>query len=95
MIRLNFNTRRWEYSIESIKKREVPSEIIDYMLLNIAKLSQEQKLVLKLASFLGNNFDYETFCKAEIKQGVKLESLLPSVCQAGYLQEISPQVYKW
>ncbi|KAL7541825.1 hypothetical protein ACHAXR_011258 [Thalassiosira sp. AJA248-18] len=95
LIRFSLTTRRWEYQIESIKQREIPEEIVEYLTMQMSKLPQSYCLVLKLASCLGRSFDYDTFQKAEIKQGYGLETTLQLVCQVGYIEEVSPRKFVW
>ncbi|KAL7531691.1 hypothetical protein ACHAXR_008840 [Thalassiosira sp. AJA248-18] len=95
IIRFNLATRRWEYRIEAIRRKEVPKEIVEYMMMQMTSLPPSYRLVLKLASCLGHSFDHSTFIKARIKQGVDLEAILPFVCEVGYIQEVSPNKFIW
>jgi len=95
MIRFNLTTRRWEYDIESLLMKEVPLSVVQYMKSQMTKLPSSYGLVLKLAACLGHTFDYDTFQKAKVKSDFDLANVLPSVCQIGFLHEISPGSFMW
>ena len=95
LIRFSLATRRWEYSLARIMRTDIPNEIVEYMTMQMSKLPQSYQLALKLASCLGHSFNYETFRRAKIKQGYDLEMILPTVCQIGYIQEISHKKFMW
>lgn len=59
------------------------------------QLPQSFLLVLKLASCLGHHFDRATFLKAKVRSGYDLDSVLPSVCQIGFIHEVSPGRFMW
>ena len=95
LIRFNLNTRRWEYHIRSILMKEIPLSVVQYMKSQLAKMPLSYRLVLKLASCLGDHFDYATFLKAKVRSDYDLDKVFPHVCQIGFLHELAPGKYMW
>lgn len=60
-IHFALTARRWEYQIEGIRKKELPTGVVQYMRLQMLKLPHSQRLVLKVAACLGHRFDFRTF----------------------------------
>lgn len=95
LIRFNLTTRRWDYDIKSILTKEIPLSVVQYMKSQMVKLPLSFRLVLKLASCLGNHFDYATFLKAKVKSDYDLDTVLPLVCQLGLLYKLAPGKFMW
>ena len=65
------------------------------MTLQMEKLPQNYRLVLKVAACLGHSFDYHTFKKAKVNTNLNLEDLLPKVVSFGFIQELAPNQFAW
>ena len=95
MIRFNLTTHTWDYDIRKIAMKEIPVELVHYLTSQMSLLACSHRLVLKLVSCLGDSFDAATFNKAKVKSDYDLEQVLPSVCQIGYIHEISSGKFIW
>ena len=95
MIRFNLTTHTWDYDIRKIAMKEIPVELVQYLTSRMSQLPHSFRLVLKLASCLGDSFDAETFNKAKVKSDYDVDQVLPSVCQIGYIYEISSGKFIW
>ncbi len=95
MIRFNLTTRRFDYNTRLILLKEIPQETVQYLASRMSRLPLSYRLVLKLASCLGYQFNRATFNKARVKSDYNLESVLPAVCQIGYIHEISSDKFMW
>ena len=68
---------------------------VEYMKIQMTKLSQSYRLVLKLAACLGDEFSLGLFLKARIRSDCDLEKILPHVSKIGFLHESKPGQFKW
>lgn len=66
MIRFNLTTRRFDYDTRQILTKQIPPETVQYLASRMSQLPQSYRLVLKLASCLGFQFDAATFIKARV-----------------------------
>ncbi|MGE3727639.1 MAG: AAA family ATPase [Candidatus Sericytochromatia bacterium] len=53
----DFQTRKWQWDIEVIKRKEITDNVITFMSNKIKKLPQNTQEALKLAACIGNQFD--------------------------------------
>lgn len=53
----DFRTRKWQWDIEVIKRKEITDNVITFMSNKIKKLPQNTQEILKLAACIGNQFD--------------------------------------
>ncbi|MEH1951512.1 MAG: AAA family ATPase [Nostoc sp.] len=60
LIELNFDVGHWQYDITKIKSLSLTDDIVEFMGIQIEKLSQNVQNVLKISACIGNDFDLKT-----------------------------------
>ncbi|MHC5728168.1 MAG: ATP-binding protein, partial [Nostoc sp.] len=74
LIVLNFDVGHWQYDISKIKELALTSDVVEFIGLQIEKLSISTQKVLKLAACIGNQFDLKTLAIVNEKSVVDTAS---------------------
>lgn len=88
MIRFNLTSQKWQYNVNDIRQRKVPTDVVQHLSERIMRLPINIQSLLKIAACLGFEFDAELLGMA-IKGNMEL---LPYAIDSGFLQEI-PSCY--
>ena len=57
-------SRRWQFDLDKIRSRDVSNDVVEYLMLRIARLPRDLLIGLRIASCLGFSFDISTFYRA-------------------------------
>ncbi|PSB43921.1 serine/threonine protein kinase [Cyanosarcina cf. burmensis CCALA 770] len=88
---LTFNAEHlsWQWNIAQIQARNITDNVVELLLLQLKKLPEETRQILRLAACVGSQFDLETLaivCKKTPK--AIFQNLLAAI-QAGLIQPLS------
>ena len=79
---------RWQWDINKIRNWAVTDNVADFMVSEISKLDNACQKSLKLAAFIGTNFDFKTLCIL-LKQPLAVCAKYLAVCiDNGFIQAI-------
>jgi|GEM_PF-5455020 len=59
LIRINFETARWDWSLKDIKGLEITSNVVELMSQNLLRLEGGPKELIKVGACLGNSFELQ------------------------------------
>lgn len=60
LIEFDKNNGFWNFDLEKIKEQSITDNVVELVVSNIQKLSDETQEILKIASVIGHNFDLKT-----------------------------------
>ena len=84
MIKFNLNTRTWQYNVNDIRQKKVPSDLVRHLSARMTRLPNNVQSLLKIAAYLGFEFEVDLLRMA-IKGNMEL---LPFAIESGFLQEV-------
>lgn len=88
LIKFSPNDGSWHWDINKIRSWAVTDNVADFMISEIAKIDFACQKSLKLAAFIGTNFDFKTFCML-IKQPLSVCEKYLSICiDHGFIQAV-------
>ncbi|MDH4128272.1 MAG: AAA family ATPase, partial [Spirochaetota bacterium] len=85
---LIFNQNQWEWKFEDILQRNLSDNIIDIIDNQIQKLSKDHKLILQIASCIGQQFDIKTLTYLIAKSDRDLAIALEELIDINYITPI-------
>ncbi len=88
LIEFDTNTLKWEWDIALIEKADITSNVVDLMTTRIQKLTERSKVILKLASCIGNRFDLDTLAIINEKSAVETANEMNEALESGLIQPI-------
>ena len=93
---LCFNlSQRWQFDLDKIRCKDVSNDVVEYLMLRIAKLPRDLLLGLKIASCLGFTFDVITFYRAMDTKDVDLDEFIQVVESSGFIQRVNRNTMQW
>ncbi len=60
LLKFNFNTNKWEWNTEQLKKEEITDNVVELLAQKIKKLPHETQEVLKVCSCIGSRFKLQS-----------------------------------
>jgi predicted ATPase/signal transduction histidine kinase len=60
LITFNFEANRWHYNLAQLQALAITDDVVEFMTIQIGRLSETTQEVLKLAACIGNEFDLRT-----------------------------------
>ncbi|KAB8318675.1 PAS domain S-box protein [Tolypothrix campylonemoides VB511288] len=88
---LIFNAKQlnWQWNIAQIQARNITDNVVELLLLQLKKLPEETRQILRLAACVGSQFDLETLAIVCEKTPKAIFQNLLAAIQAGLIQPIS------
>ncbi len=62
LIRFDSSSRQWAWDIQEIRRRDIPDDVVQLMIVKIETLSTATQSLLKLAACIGSVFTVEALC---------------------------------
>ena len=88
LITFNLSDGNWQWNIAEIRSWAVTDNVADFMINEISKIDLTCQKSLKLAAFIGTNFDFKTLCML-IKQPLSICAEHLAVCiDYGFIQAV-------
>ncbi|WP_414569890.1 AAA family ATPase [Nostoc sp. CCY 9925] len=82
LLEFHRQTKKWQWSIEKIREREITDNVVYLMARKIQKLDKQTQQVLQLAACIGNCFDLQTLAfAAQITQREAAQALGVAIAQ--------------
>ena len=94
LITFNFLEGCWQCDITQINQQSLSSDVVEFMMFQLRRLSESTQDVLKLAACIGNQFDLETLAIVSEQSLVETAACLWNALQAGLILPES-DVYKF
>mmetsp|Transcript_1921 Transcript_1921/g.4149 ORF Transcript_1921/g.4149 Transcript_1921/m.4149 type:complete len:1254 (-) Transcript_1921:1038-4799(-) len=88
MIRFNLNTGKWQYNVNDIRQRIIPTDVVQHLSERMTRLPNNIQSLLKIAACLGFEFDTALLQMAIKGNKVTMAELIPYAIESGFLQEI-------
>ena len=96
MIRFNLNTGEWQYNVDDIRHRKIPSDVVQHLSERMTRLPRKTQSLLKIACLLGFEFDTELLQLATKGNKMAIVDLIPNAIEGGFLLEIpNKRRLKW
>lgn len=88
---LTFDAKQlnWQWSIAQIQARNITDNVVELLLLQLKKLPEETRQILRLAACVGSQFDLETLAIVCEKTPQAIFQNLLAAIQAGLIQPLS------
>jgi histidine kinase len=61
LISFDYSTEKWNWNIKEISQTKFSDNVVDFMIVNLTKFSENTKKILNFASCIGNTFSLELF----------------------------------
>ncbi|KAL7484100.1 hypothetical protein ACHAW6_009743 [Cyclotella cf. meneghiniana] len=84
----SLSARRWEFDLLKIRVKEISSDVVHHMTLNMTRLCKNMQMGLKTAACLGANFDTEILQKVKKDDDFDMDAFLEKCVEDGYLMRI-------
>ncbi|WP_445632683.1 histidine kinase [Nostoc sp. DSM 114161] len=82
LLEFHRQTKKWQWSIEQIRHREITENVVHLMAAKIQKLNKQTQQVLQLAACIGNCFDLQTLAfAAQLSQREAAQALGVAIAQ--------------
>ena len=96
MIRFNLNNGEWQYNVNDIRQKRIPTDVVQHLSERMTILSRKTQSLLKIAACLGFEFDAELLQLATKGTKGEITQLIPCAIEGGYLLEIpNKRRLKW
>ncbi len=85
LLNFDFNRLGWQWNLEQIQAATIAGNVVDLMADKIQKLSESTQQVLKLAAYIGNQFDLKTLSVVRESSQVETAAELWEAVEAGLI----------
>ncbi len=94
LITFDTHTRHWQCDMVQVREAALTDDILEFMVLQLKKLTNTTQTALKLAACIGNQFDLDTLATVSEQSPTEVATALWAALQAGLILPQS-DIYKF